>query len=35
MGANAFDRYQGMNLKPENIETGFDPWSEYLQQKGK
>src|SRR5579862_386493 len=30
MGADAFGRYQGMNLKPENIETGFDPWIDYL-----
>jgi hypothetical protein len=35
MGADAYTRYQGMNLKPENIETGFDPWIDYLQQKGK
>ena len=35
MGADAFGRYQGMSLKPENIETGFDPWIDYLQQKGK
>ncbi|HUR39228.1 MAG TPA: hypothetical protein VM222_07030 [Planctomycetota bacterium] len=35
MGPDAFGRYQGMNLKPENIETGFDPWLDYLQQKGK
>lgn len=35
MGAEVFGRYQGMNLKPENIETGFDPWAEYLQQRGK
>lgn len=35
MGADAFGRYQNMNLKPENIETGFDPWVDYLQQKGK
>ncbi|MBV8881725.1 MAG: hypothetical protein JO332_17340, partial [Planctomycetaceae bacterium] len=35
MGADAFGKYQGMNLKPENIETGFDPWLDYLQQKGK
>jgi len=35
MGADAFGRYQNMNLKPENIETGFDPWLDYLQQKGK
>ena len=33
MGTDAFGRYQGMNLKPENIETGFDPWLDYLQQK--
>jgi hypothetical protein len=33
IGADAFGRYQGMNLKPENIETGFDPWVDYLQQK--
>src|SRR5437764_992472 len=35
MGPDAFGKYQGMNLKPENIETGFDPWIDYLQQKGK
>jgi len=35
MGPDAFTKYQGMNLKPENIETGFDPWIDYLQQKGK
>jgi len=35
MGPEAFGRYQGMNLKPENIETGFDPWMDYLHQKGK
>jgi hypothetical protein len=35
MGAPMFDKFKGMNIKPENIETGFDPWSEYLQQKGK
>ena len=33
MGPDAFTRYQHLNLKPENIETGFDPWGEYLQQK--
>jgi hypothetical protein len=33
MGSDAFSRYQNMNLKPENIETGFDPWVDYLQQK--
>lgn len=35
MGAQAYSKYQGMNLKPENIETGFDPWTDYLQQRGK
>ena len=35
MGADAFTRYQGMNLKPAHIETGFDPWIDHLQQKGK
>lgn len=35
MGAQAYSKYQGMNLKPENIETGFDPWADYLQQRGK
>jgi len=35
MGADVFGRFQHMNLKPENIETGFDPWQDYLQQKGK
>jgi hypothetical protein len=35
MGSPTFDKFKSMNLKPENIETGFDPWSEYLQQKGK
>ena len=35
MGSDVFGKFQGMNIKPENIETGFDPWSDYLQQKGK
>ena len=35
MGQTTFERFKSMNIKPENIETGFDPWSEYLQQKGK
>jgi len=35
MGPDAFGKFQHMNVKPENIETGFDPWSEYLQQRGK
>jgi hypothetical protein len=35
MGTLAYDKFKTMNIKPENIETGFDPWSEYLQQRGK
>jgi hypothetical protein len=35
MGTQVFGKFQGMNIKPENIETGFDPWQEYLQQRGK
>jgi hypothetical protein len=35
MGPDAFGKFQGMSIKPENIETGFDPWQDYLQQKGK
>jgi hypothetical protein len=35
MGPDSYGRFQGMNIKPENIETGFDPWQDYLQQKGK
>ena len=35
MGSQTFERFKSMNIKPENIETGFDPWAEYLQQKGK
>jgi hypothetical protein len=35
MGSETFDRFQHMSIKPENIETGFDPWTDYIQQKGK
>jgi hypothetical protein len=35
MGPDGFTKFQHMNIKPENIETGFDPWQDYLQQKGK
>jgi hypothetical protein len=30
MGSDTFGRFRHMNLKPENIETGFDPWAEYV-----
>jgi len=35
MGGPTFDKFKQMGIKPENIETGFDPWTDYLQQKGK
>ena len=35
MGTEMFGKFQSMSVKPENIETGFDPWTDYLQQKGK
>jgi len=35
MGGPTFDKFKQMGIKPENIETGFDPWADYLQQKGK
>jgi len=34
MRPDSYTKYQQMNLKPENIETGFDPWQDYLKQKG-
>ena len=33
MGEVLYERYSNMNLKPENIQTGFDPWGEYFQQR--
>lgn len=33
MGPDAFTRFRHMNVKPENIETGYDPWAEYLKQR--
>jgi hypothetical protein len=33
MGDPSFQRYMNMNVHPENIETGFDPWAEYLKQR--
>jgi hypothetical protein len=34
MGPEAYGRFEHMNLKPENIETGFDPFAQYVQQRG-
>lgn len=33
MGTEAYGRFEHMNLKPENIETGFDPLAEYFKQR--
>lgn len=33
MGPETYQRFSHMNLKPENIETGFDPWSEFVQER--
>lgn len=33
MGPEAYGRYEHMNVHPENIETGFDPFAEYLKQR--
>jgi hypothetical protein len=33
MGPEVFARYKHMNVHPENIETGFDPWGEHLRQR--
>jgi hypothetical protein len=34
MGPDAYTAFRNMNVNPENIQTGFDPWGEYLQQRG-
>ena len=33
MGPEAYGRYEHMNVHPEHIETGFDPFAEYLKQR--
>lgn len=35
LGPETFTRFKHMNLKPENIETGYDPLGEYFAQRGK
>lgn len=32
MGDATYDKYARMNVHPENIQTGWDPWAEYVQQ---
>jgi hypothetical protein len=34
MGDVLYGRYEHMNVRPENIETGWDPWGEYVKEKG-
>ena len=34
MGAESYGRFEHMSLKPENIETGFDPIGDYFKQRG-
>ena len=34
MGDALYGRYEHMNVRPENIETGWDPWGDYVKEKG-
>jgi hypothetical protein len=34
MGDAVYTQYRRMGVNPENIETGFDPWGEYVKEKG-
>jgi len=34
LGRDAYNRFQHMNLKPENIQTGFDPWADHVKARG-
>ncbi len=34
MGEAVYTRFEHMSVKPENIETGWDPWGEYVKEKG-
>lgn len=34
MGDALYGRFEHMNVRPENIETGWDPWGEYVKEKG-
>ena len=33
MGAETYTRFARMNVHPENIQTGWDPWADYVQGK--
>ena len=34
MGEAVYTRYAHMSVHPENIETGWDPWADYIKEKG-
>jgi hypothetical protein len=34
MGDAVYGRWEHMNVHPENIETGWDPWGDYIKEKG-
>jgi hypothetical protein len=34
MGDALYGRWEHMNVRPENIETGWDPWGDYVKEKG-
>ena len=34
LGETLYTRYQHMNVSPDHIETGFDPFAEYIKEKG-
>jgi hypothetical protein len=34
LGDDLYTRYRRMNVHPENIQTGFDPWADYIKEKG-
>lgn len=34
LGESLYTRYEHMNVNPDHIETGFDPFAEYIKEKG-
>jgi hypothetical protein len=34
LGSDAYTRFRHMNVKPENIETGYDPWADHVRRRG-
>jgi hypothetical protein len=34
MGEEVYTRFSHMSVHPENIETGWDPWADYIKEKG-